>query len=310
MMKHILATLAIVAAGICSAQSDCDLHIQVVTPDTEMAGADDAVASMLATRLVNALTHSGATADDSYGQLYLTGKFNDSFNETVPGPPMRTAVHTTLTLMVADVVGNKMFDSQSFELRGVGSSEQRAYINALNQLNGNNRQLRDFVERAKRKTISYFDKNYTRIIAKGKQAASMRDYPQAFYFIGLIPQCSVGYEEANRAMATLYQDFIDYEGTRLLNDAEAAFAMSPNAQGALSAYAFLRKIDPRSSAYGASRKFAEEVKKQTKAEYDFEVHEKYQDQKDFAFKSLDAARQIGVAYGSNQKNNTTNILWK
>lgn len=297
-----------IAASAASAQ-DCDLHIQVVTPDTEMCAGDSSVGDLLADRLTRTLTANGVTADENYGQFYISGRFNDIYKETLPGPPVQTAVHTTLTLMVADIFGNKTFDSETFELRGVGTSPQRAYINALGSLSRNNA-LNSFIERAKEKVIAYFDTNYTDLLSKAKTAAALHDYDQALYFTGLIPQCCKGYSQAEKALLSYYQQYIDLEGTRLLNQAKSAFAIRPDADGAMEAYALINRIDPYSSAYGKAMSFADEIKKQTKAEYDFEVHQKYDDSHQIDLKKIDAARQIGVAFGQGQKSSTTNILWK
>jgi len=311
-MKKLLSILGVfcMVASVTSSAQDCDLHIQVVTPDTEMCAGDSSVGELLATRLTRALTMDGVTADANYGQFYISGRFDDLYKETVPGPPMQTVVHTNLTLMVADIFGNKTFDSETFDLRGVGTSPQRAYINALGGLTKNNKLLSDFVDRARNKVISYFDANYSGLLSKAKTAAARHDYDQALYFAGLIPQCCKGYPQAERAMLTYYQQYIDLEGTQLLNQARSAFAVSPNADGAIEAYELLNRIDPSSSAYGAAMKFANEIKKQTKAEYDFEVHQKYNDAHQLDLKIIDAARQIGVAFGKGQKSTTTNIFWR
>ena len=266
-MKKILLSLSILAAGIFSANAEqCDLYIQVVKPDTEMCAGDATVGNLLATRLTRALTADGVTADENYGQLYLSGRFDDLYKETMPGPPTQTVVHTSLTLMVADIFGNKVFDSETFDLRGVGTSPQRAYINALGQLNKNNASLTGFVERARNKVISYFDANYRSLLAKARTAAKQHDFEQALYFASLIPQCSKGYPEAEKTMLSIYQQYIDNEGQMLLNKARAEFAISPNAEGAAAAYAYLNRIDTQSSAYGPSQSFAREIEKQTKAE--------------------------------------------
>ncbi len=310
-MKHKIIALGILLlSSLAGFAGDCDLHIHVIAPDTEMCGGDPAIGNLLATRLMRALTADGVTADDNYGQFYISGRFDNLYKDTQPGPPMQSVVHTSLTLMVADIFGNKVFDSETFDLRGVGTSPQRAYINALNQLSPRNKALEGFVARARNKVISYFDKNYRSLLSKAGASAARHDYEQALYFASLIPQCCVGYPEAEKALLTYYQQYIDNEGTILLNKARAEFAISPNADGAAAAYAYLNLINPDSKAYGAAQSFAREVAAQTKAEYDFEVHQKYNDRHALQLKQIDAARQIGVAFGSGQKAQTTNILWK
>lgn len=289
-------------------RNDCDMHVAVIAPDD--TDSPSSINHLFRQRMTAALSHDGVTADEYYGQFYLTGRFADIYKEHLPGPPAQVAVFTVLTLAVADIEGNKVFATEEFELRGVGNSEQRAYINALSSITGKNDRLRKFIESAKQKTIQYFDKNYKQLLAKARTAAGQNDYEQAMYYASLIPQCSAGYSAAELDLLTYYQADMDREGEKLLGEAERAFAADPNRAGAEKAFAFIRLIDPSSKAYTKAQNLVKDIKKQIKMEYDFEVHEKYKDDLDLRKRRIDAARQIGVAYGNGPKHNdSTNILW-
>lgn len=288
--------------------NDCDMHIAVIAPDD--TDSPSSINRLLCQRLKAALSYDGVTADDYYGQFYLTGRFADVYKEHLPGPPSQVAIVTVLTLAVADIEGNKVFATEEFELKGVGTSEQRAYINALGTITGKNDRLKSFINKAKQKTIQYFDKNYTQLLAKAKTAAGQNDYEQAMYYASLIPQCSLGYDAAEKALLTYYQADIDREGEKLLGEAQRAFAANPNNIGAREAFNYISRIDPSSKAYKQAENLVKEIKKQVKVEYDFEVHEKYKDELDLRHRRIEAARQVGVAYGKGPKHNTTtNILW-
>ncbi len=296
--------------GAGAGTQQCDPQIQVVTPDAEMCDGDAAIAGLLSTQLQRALTHNGVTANTSYGQFYITGRFDNIFKETLPGPPVQTVVNTSLTLKVADIFGFKVFDSETFELRGAGSSPQRAYINALSEINARNQALNQFIARAQNKVISYFDSNYRTLLNQASAAAARQDFDKALYLTSLIPVCCAGYPEAEKALLKYYQQYIDNEGQILLTKARAEFAKSPNAEGAAAAYEYLNGINTQSSAFAPGQALARRIEQQTRAEYIFEVHQKYNDDVDMRLKLIDAARQIGVAYGQGQAANTTNILWK
>lgn len=284
------------------------MHVAVVAPDD--TDSPSSINRLFCQRLTAALSFDGVTADENYGQFYLTGRFADVYKEHLPGPPSQVAIVTVLTLAVADIEGNKVFATEEFELKGVGNSEQRAYINALSSITGKNDRLRKFIDRAKQKTIQYFDKNYKQLLAKARTAAGQNDYEQAMYYASLIPQCSSGYSAAEHDLLTYYQADMDREGEKLLGEAERAFAADPNKTGAETAFSFIRRIDPSSKAYSKAQNLVKEIKKQVKVEYDFEVHEKYKDDLDLRKRRVDAARQIGVAYGNGPKHNdSTNILW-
>lgn len=311
-MKKTLLTLLIGAASaLClHAGADCELDVQLIAPDPSESDAPEQVNSMLMTQLEQALHAAGLSAGDDYGQFYMSGRFTDAYKELLPGPPKQWVVTTHLTLYVADLGSSKSFASKTFELRGVGTSEQRAYMNALRQLSRQTGGLRAFVKDAESRTVAYFDRNYKAYLAKAQTAAAKGDYKQALYYSTIIPYCSVGWDEAEKATLTYFKKDIDQDGATLLMEARGLFAASPNAQGAAQAYVVLGRINPGSASYPAAMKFAEEMNRQTKAEYNFEVHEKYKDNlaKDKAM--IQAAKEIGVAYGRGQKAQTTNILWR
>lgn len=309
-MKKLISSIFLLPALCYTQAQTCDLHIQVVKPTAEMCADNEAVANLVQARLIRALTNDGVSAGENYGQFYISGRFDDLYKETLPGPPVQTVLNTSLILMVADIFDGKVFASETFELKGVGSSEQRAYINALNEINSRNNRLEQFIDDASKKVITYFDANYKNLLAKAESAAKMQDYEKALYLASLIPECSTGYAAAEKALQSYYQKFIDDLGLQLLRRARGEFSMSPNADGASKAYEYLYQISVNSSAYPAAETFARQIEKQTKIEYDFEVHKKYEDALATERAKIDAARQIGVAYGNGQRDNTTNILWK
>lgn len=289
---------------------NCDMHVCVVAPDVEQCGGSQQVSDMLASRLIRALSSDGVTGDMDYGQFYVTGRFDDWYKETLPGPPKQTAVRTTLTLMMADFSGNKIYASESFDLRGVGSSEQRAYLSALKGISLSNAKFKDFIKKSQDKAIRYFDNNYEQLLLRAESAAARHDYAQALYYSTLIPECSIGYAKAAAATKQYFQKYADENGANLLLQAKAIFAQNPNADGVAAAMPILSQIPPSSSSYTAAMKFSEEMNKQAKTEYNFEVHDKYKDDIQLQKAQIDAAKQVGVAYGRGQKQETTNILWK
>lgn len=313
-MKKLILSFSLLFAfmGIQSmkAANDCDLDVQLIAPDPTATDSPEEVNQLLVTRLEQALHAAGFSAGDSYGQFYMSGRFVDSYKELLPGPPKQWAVTTQLTLYVADLGSNKSFASKTFELRGIGTSEQRAYMNALSQLSGKSEILKSFVKEAEGRVIDYFNRNYKSYLAKAQTAAAQGDYKQALYYSTLIPYCSTGWGEASNATLSYYQKDIDKDGAKLLMEAKSIFAANPNAYGAADAFSILSQIDPASSSYKAAVKFAEEMNKQAKSEYNFEVHEKYKDNLSKEKSMIQAAKEIGVAYGRGQKAQTTNILWR
>lgn len=269
------------------------------------AGAED----FLMTYLGNAVTSSGVTADANFGQFFITGKFNHITQDVVAGPPIQTALHTVLTLYIGDINTQKIFSQSSFELRGVGRSDQKAFINALKSLNKNNSSFEKFVNSGKDKIISYFNSNYPSILAQAKTAASRNNLEEALYYASSIPECCSGYSEASGLITKYYQDYIDREGKILLNKAKSIWASGADKDAAVEAISYLMSIDPSSVVGPQAESLLSEIKKSVKDDRMFEERTKYKDRVETERQRIAAARAVGVAWGNGQKARSSHIYW-
>lgn len=306
-LKYALPLLAASVAMPMTA-ADCEIHLMTY-PVEQLSEIPDEINEQLMTRFSTALASADVAAGPDFGQFFITGKFSDIYKSVVPGPPKQNALHTTLTVYVGDIINHTVYATCSFDLRGVGTSEQRAYINALSQINGSNKKLASFIDGAKDKIVKYYDNNYRNILSKAKLAASMRNYEEALMYAASIPECSVGYAAAVDGMLEYYQSYIDYEGQQLLTAARAAWAESPDKEGAVRAHSYLLQIDPAASCYSGAEALMSDIKKVVKENWDFENKEKYHDAVDMKNRMIDAARAVGVAYGNGQQPTTTNLMW-
>ena len=306
-LKNIILAIS-AATAINMAAEECELHI-TVAPISQGEDVPEQSADYLLTRLTNVVTASGVTGDDTYSQFFITGKFNHIYQDVVPGPPMQNVLRTSLTLYIGDLVSKKIYSSTSFELRGVGTSDQRAFINALGAINARNAEFKKFLDAGKTKIIAYYDANYPQILQQAKRAAAMNNFDEALFHATQIPSCSKGYAEAEKVTLTIYQEYIDYAGTQLLLAAEAAWAAGHDLPAARKALEYLLQIDPDSKAMAGAEKLLAEIKESIKDDREFELRQKYKDSIDLERRKIDAARAVGVAWGSGQQPSTTYIEW-
>ena len=260
-------------------------------------------------QLETALSLNGMVVNGDYSQFFITGKFTNFIKDVTSTVPAKTTVNTLLTLSMGDLASQTIYASQSFELRGVGESDTRAFMMALRKLNRNNKDLTAFATKGKKQIVDYFDRNYKSIISKASRASSLRHYEEALYYITSIPECSKGYAEAAPVTERIFKLYIDYTGKKLLAEARAAWAASPDSAGAEKAFASLIQIDFESSAYPDAEALAREISKITQRNWDFENREKYNNEIELRRSTIEAARAVGVAYGSHQQPTTTNIMW-
>lgn len=307
-LLHYLATAIL---GMTFANVDaqnCNINLAVL-PMSQGEDVPAASEDYLLTRLSQMLTAEGITTDASQGQFFISAKFNHITVDVTPGPPAQTTLHTYLTLYMGDLASQTVYATSALELRGVGTSTQRAFINALKPINAKNAAINSFIERGTTKIVDYFNKNYRSIIAKAKRAAQKNDFQQALWHLVSIPECCVGYSEAYELEQKYYQTHIDRVGSKLYTAATAAWSANPNSTGAEEAFALLIQIDSESTAYPKAVALASEMKASVKSDRNFELREKYHDAIEIKKNRIDAIRQIGVAYGNGQQPATTNLMW-
>lgn len=278
---------------------------------SQIADIPDDINNQLLQRLTAAVTQSrtGVLADANYDQFFLSGRFAEEYADVVPGPPMQNVVNSTLTLYIGDATNEKVFATKTFQLRGVGTSQIRAYVNALRTLNGRNNELQNFIESGRAKIINYYDNNYKQLLAQAQRALQLKDYEQALHISTSIPMCCVGYNEALEFTMNAYRAYIDNTARILLMKAKSEWAVSPDENGAAAALSLLNQIDVDASCYGEAVELQNEIKKTVKGNWDFEHREKYKDALGLEKDRIAAARAVGVAFGNHQKPTTTYINW-
>lgn len=307
LLSYITAGILSVCASSLNAQN-CEINLAVL-PMIQGEDVPEATEDYLLTRLSQMLTAEGITTDPLQSQFFISAKFNHITEDVTPGPPVQTALHTYLTLYMGDTASETIYATSTLELRGVGTSDQRAFINALRGLNAKNQKVASFIKQGKSKILDYFNKNYRSIIAKANRAAAQNDYQQALWHLVSIPECCNGYNEALSLEHKYFQAYIDQVGIKLYSAALAKWSASPDNVGAEEAFAYLLQIDPESSAYGKAVKLAAEMKASVKSDRDFELREKYHDKIDLEKSRINAIREVGVAYGKGQQPTTTNLMW-
>lgn len=302
-----IACGAFLLSGI-AASAQCSVNLTVINAEQD-ENVPEATLNFLNNRLTQIVTKNGVSTDPGMGQFFIAGKFNHILEDMVPGPPAQTVLHTTLTLIIGDLNAKTVYASTSLDLRGVGNSDQRAFINALRGLNANNNSIASFIEAGKRKVIDYYDKNYPQIIKRADRYAANHDYEAALWQLAFIPECCKGYDAAMASTLKYFQAYIDQQGEALYNQAYACWAANPNEDGAADAFGYLMQIDPSSAAYKKALALAKEIKNTVKSDRDFEIRDKYKDSIDIEKSKIQAAREVGVAYGRGQQPTTTNMLW-
>lgn len=294
-----MAIASVFATAPSAAQTDCQIDISIANI-TKGDVVPEAINSKLEGKLVQALGKAGMISAPYDSRFFVAGRFDDALNDVTGGPSQKYYVKTTLTLYVGDADEQKIFASESFDLSGVGNSEQLAYMKALNKVNPSNPTLVKFLDNAQRKIIEYYDAHYPEYITKSRQAMAKREYGEALYYATSIPACCKGYDEANALVLTICKEEIDYDGKRLLALAKGAWAANPNAEGAAEAHSYLSQIDPSASCAKEAEALSRKISDVTKQQWDFETVTKYNNAVALEKERIRAAKEVAVAWAKSR----------
>lgn len=298
-IKSLIGIVALCASAGAYAQGECTIDVSIADI-TKGDVVPAAINSKLEGKLTQALGKAGMISAPYDSRFFVAGRFDDAFNDISGGPSQKVYVKTTLTLYIGDADEQKVFASESFELSGVGGSDQQAYTRALNKLSAGNKQLVDFLRNGQQKIIDYFDANYQSYINNAKKAMAARNYDEALYYATAIPSCCKGYAQANELAMQIYKQNMNYTAQQLLAKARGAWAADPTAEGAAEAHMYLSQIDPEASCAAEAQALSKQISQTTQKQWEFENMTKYNNAVELEKHRITAAKEVAVAWAKSR----------
>jgi len=262
--------------------------------------------AMMENKLTQLLTRNGIAGMDYMGQFILTVTTTPLDKDIIPGPPMKISEKMEMNLYIVDAYAKTIFSTTSMTVKGLGETENKCYLNAITHMPLQTPQIAKFIDEGKTKIIEYYDHEGEQLMKKAQYLASQKQYEEALYWVSLIPQQSKHYDAALAAGLNIYQQYIDNQCNINLAAARQAWAAEQNKTGAYAAGEYLANILPDAKCYGEAMELYKEIKGKVLDDWKFEM-KKYQDGVDLEKQRIDAARQVGVAYGTHQPSQTTSI---
>jgi hypothetical protein len=287
------------------------LHTYIPTID----GMPDAAKNLLKNKLDQIATQSGTGGGSKNPRFIITANISVLTKDiTATAPPM-TAITLDVTLFVGDAQTMTKYSSVSIQAKGVGTNETKAYIEALKSIRATNPELKNMVETGKKKIIEYYNSQCDFIIKKAETLASQNKFEEAIFELSAVPDvCKDCYNKSMNAVAPIYVKYRDKACSQKLNAAKAAWAGAQNASGASQVANELRGIDPEAACMPDVNTFIGEVKAKVleleKRDWDFQM-KVFDASVDIEKQRIEAARQVGIAFGENQPETVVNIAgWK
>lgn len=293
----ILIVLLIFLKGM-SAQ-ECDTPITVAMPE-HIEGLNEMQKKYLCSKMEQLVVSQGVSADFSYTQFVLTADVAGVQKEIVPTVPTSVTCQYDVIIKLVDRAGMKTMAVRTMNVRGAGNTEAKAMQNALKLINPQNKNLVDFIKGAKSKVLVYYNDHATQIVSQAHRLADLEKYEEAFNLLASVPECCNKYNEVTREIIAIYPKARDKVGEKFLKEARRIWTVDQTGASAEEACYWLSLIDPKSSAYAGGERLYAEIKDRVKVEVQHEM-KVYDDKIDLIKQQINAAKEIGMAYGKGQQ---------
>ena len=272
--------------------------------------------NLLLTKLNQITSNNGMSGSQANPRFIITANVNLGTKDIIAGPPQMIAQNLDVTLFIGDAITNSIFSNTTLNLKGVGTNENKAFLDALKTINPKNKEVLAFLEEGKNKIINYYSTNCDFILKEATTLSDQFKFNEAIYKLMMVPNvCKECYFTAKDAATLIFNKKIESECTEKLKEAKLIWAAEPTENGALKASAIMISIIPSNECKTGINKLASEIKNklqlEQKKKYDFDMLE-MQKSYDTELKIIDAQKEISIEYLRNQPKTVTynNIYWR
>lgn len=303
-MKTLICTLMILVSILSSAQENNNgITLGAYIPE-QAESIPKYAEGLLKNKLKRIITENGIS-DNIYNPRFIITPNITVLNKNITGsaPPM-IVLNIDLTLYIGDGIAGNLFSSESLQIKGVGTNENKAYIAALKKVNPKNLNIQQFISSGKQKIIDYYNSNCSLIVKKAKSLEAQNQFEDALITLTHVPESSTCFNTVKSKIKPLYTKTINRDCKIKLNEASAIWAANQDIDAANSAGALLASIEPTASCFSQVKSLYAKIAARVKDLGD-------RDWK-YALKVLEveaniiqAARDVGIAYGKNQPESVT-----
>jgi hypothetical protein len=201
--------------------------------------------SALINKLNQITSNNGIGGSVANPRFIISASVNIGTKDIIAGPPQMIAQNIDLTLFVGDAISNTIFSNYTISIKGVGTNENKAFIDAFKNINPQNKELKSFLEEGKKKIIDYYATNCDFIIKEAQTLTKLGKYDEAIYKLSVVPDvCQNCYFKCLDTLESIYQQKIDSDCKVKLQEAKLAWTAAQNPTGAEQAGDILSTINP------------------------------------------------------------------
>jgi len=200
------------------------IALSVIIPE-QPEELPSSVQSQLENKLNQIITKFGLANAKADQRFILVGKvdiLNKEFTSTAP--PM--LIYTlAVTFFIGDGIEGTLFNSISFDIKGVGQNETKALTEALKNLKTTDNRFDAFFEKGKDKIIAFYEANCDITIQKAMTMGQNREFDEALFLLTEIPPVSTNcFQKSNQTSLEIFKNKLEFECQQNINKAKSLIA--------------------------------------------------------------------------------------
>ena len=167
----------------------------------------------------------GGSKVNTNNRFIITGDLNILTKDVLPTAPPKYAVTIQTNLAVGDGIEGKSFASEFIEFKGVGTSEDKAFIVAIRKINPRHKKVKELLEKGKQKIIEYYNTQCDFILKEANTLADQKEFDSSISKLIEVPEvCKECYDKAMDLSSVIYKRKMENECQQNLTKSNSLIA--------------------------------------------------------------------------------------
>jgi len=322
-IKYFILIAFVISSNVFAQQTASDedmISLNVALPNNNNIPTE--ARQLLENRLKQIVTRHGIADNGENERFVITAKASVLSKDIMPSNPPRISQKIEVTFIIGDVIENKIYETASLEVSGIGQNETKAYVAAFDNIRPGNKIFGEMIGNAKTKIMLYYNTNCDKYLKKAQTLQAEQKFDEAIYNLMQIPSVSTScYDKAQDLAIDIAAAKINFDAESLLNQAIAQWAGQKNYDNAAATLDILGQINVMANCQPQVQALINDINSKLRADeaarwawkMQLYADAKEKEQRDFEFMvkrhddghtlkmtQVEAGRQIGVASAENR----------
>lgn len=249
----------IIVSLMCFGTSMAQIQITPFVDDGNCSSMPAGICEILTQKLDDIISQNGIQSQIGQSRFVLTCNVTEESKNVLSTSPTQIAYVLDIHLYLGDGETGSKYISQSFRTKGVGNTEEKAYRNAVKNMQAKSKQMTEFVRKGSARIIEYYEKNREQILSSVRACITGNNLEQAAYELCLIPQECSYYNDVQTLLGKVNGKIVDNNSSDLFLLAKSVWASEQNESTANQVADLITRIDANASCYTEAHNFMNSV---------------------------------------------------